>query len=72
MDRDSFESRIFENFDYLRDKVDDLCERTTRTEEKLDTHLEQSDKKAMTNSERVKWAAGIAAGLIVVKLSEFL
>ena len=72
MDRDTFEFRIFENLDYLRDKIDDLCDRTVRTEEKLDAHLAQAEKKVMSNTERIKWAAGIAAELIVVKLSEFL
>ena len=67
-----FEKRVLENFDYLRDKTDDLCERLTRTEEKLDSHLKISDKKEVSKKERVYWMLGIAASLIVVKLSEFL
>lgn len=72
MTPEDFEKRIFDNFDYLRDKVDDLCDRTTRTEEKLDSHLTASDKRDVSRKERVYWVLGIAGSLIVLKLSEMM
>ena len=49
-----FEVRIIEMFDKLDVKIDDLCDRQTRTETKLDDHFtqlenEKNEKKTKTD-----------------------
>ncbi len=39
-------TRVFDKFDTIDKKVDDLCDRATRTETKLNTHLDHQEKRA--------------------------
>ncbi len=39
-------TRVFDKFDTIDKKVDNLCERATRTETTLKTHLENQEKRA--------------------------
>jgi len=39
-------TRVFDKFDTIDKKVDDLCDRATRTETTLKTHLDNQEKRA--------------------------
>ena len=65
MTPESFEGRVFDKFDSLCNKIDDLRERTTRTEEKLDAHLEQSNKKQVSRRQFVFIILGIVGSYAV-------
>ena len=45
IDFDDLTKRILDNMDKIGDKVDNLCNRMTEVENKLDNHFEDIDKK---------------------------
>ena len=48
-----FEVRIIEMFDKLDVKIDDLCDRTTKVETKLDEHFKQiEDEKKLKETKK--------------------
>ncbi|UVF62434.1 lower tail fiber [Nitrososphaeria virus YSH_922147] len=53
MNNEDLWGRIFDKFDVFEKKLDDLCERTTRVEEKIINHMERRkeeiDKKDRDN-----------------------
>ena len=65
MTPEDFENRVFANFDYMRDKLDDLCERQTRYEEKLDAHLDQADRRTVSRRQWVLVVLGVIGSYAV-------
>ena len=47
-----FEVRIIEMFDKLDVKIDDLCDRQTRTETKIDEHFKQIADEKLTKEKK--------------------
>ena len=47
-----FEVRIIEMFDKLDVKINDLCDRQTRTETKLDVHFTQIEEEKLTKEKK--------------------
>ena len=52
IDFDDLTKRILDNMDKIGDKVDNLCNRMTEVENKLDNHFTEIDKKSKDKERR--------------------
>lgn len=58
--------RIFEKLDGIDTKIDDLCDRTTKNEVILTTHLESEKEKAEKKEKRFYVIMALVGGIVSI------